>query len=91
MTHTLRYTLASGCNFGVVQESRNRLCRYATDVAKYTLLLSLPTRFHEISIGNRPQRVAFSEGVHPTGVAQSFNAPYRGRTMNFAESLARQG
>jgi hypothetical protein len=69
MTHTLRHARASGCNLGVVRESRNRLCLYATDVAKYTLPVSFTEIFDQISQKRgRPQRPIL-EGVHSTDVA----------------------
>lgn len=67
------------------------LCRYSTDVAKYTLLVSFTQIFDQVSRKKRPLRRAVLEGVHPTYVAHSLSAPHRRRTLHFSQSPTGQG
>ncbi|MET3243409.1 hypothetical protein ABIE53_000154 [Burkholderia sp. OAS925] len=64
------------------------MCRYPTDVAEYTLLVSFTEIIDWIfGEGGRPEW-PISAARHPTHVAPVSSAPYNRRTRHFSKSLA---
>ncbi|KGC80601.1 hypothetical protein DO71_5256 [Burkholderia pseudomallei] len=68
------------CILATLSKNDRRVCRYSTDVVKYTLSASFTQIPDQVSRKRRPLRRTVSEGVHPTFGAHPLSAPHRCRT-----------